>query len=917
MKTIFPKIAVWALMLAAATTWSCDKCDHVPYDDTEIKEQIADLYSKLAALEARLTTEMQAVQQMISGRTAIASYTQDAEGNWVLTLTDGKSITVYDEYEPEALPSSLVYVMEVEIDGVATMVWATMGTDGQLTPIMDGSDYIPVAPEEVEMPTIPTLEYKVQDGSIWIKLSNSDEWIETGMTEDALDGLIGQGNCACGITDVELNKVKDVVVSMTFTLADGSTFTVAVKLENVFTFTLWNDSIDSFYLAAGATESENLDLRHSNLVDFIKEVPQGWTVKFGDLDFYGDKFPVTLTAPTAEAIAAGTAVAQGTIKLIGVFEGGESAVAKLEVTTNPFKEVSVSSKGDAYIEPYNGVDQFVYGILPASEFSAETVKTTLETTYLPNGLWAGWEAPYNASSYWQVIQKPASDIYGQDLNKGESYVLWYAALNRTSNYFGDEFQFSLASEIFQKSFSQVLVEAEATSVAFNDIRVKINFLGFSRYYGGIVQSTAFNKEGFLTEINQAHAMGQAASLTSYHNDSPTNETSLTFFPCSNIDNIQFNTKYTMWIIPVETGKTVYSEEDMYVFEWTSGNLEAGGTMTVTETEGTLVADYTKLSVGLNNNPDAYALYYKWYKTAELPAEDELALDVLSTGAIFDPAEGVVSAFNLAYNTSYTLVVVPLSAEGQYGSVCTFEHKTLNISFSETFKLTAEQMTLPVFEAPTAAQFRLTTEGAAGSSIKYYYMNLTDAEVATWGGEDAIAAELALGAKFKRKTAWLTDGAFKITGLVTGTQYTLYALALDGSVYTKMQKVTYTPQASDINIIPATDARWEASKPTVTFESVTPPTSSFSSNYTVKYTVTPAAGMKVSGGTYINNSIKGETFDKLAYMLTRTSVNYYIKDITEAASFEKAVNPKSASVFVTWTDAEGNYYEPMQVTIPVE
>ena len=94
MKNFLNKLVAVLLMALATVGYSCQDCDHEPYDDTELREQIADLYSKLTALENKVNANMQTVEAMMAGRTAIQSYEQDKDGNWVLTLTDGKQITI-------------------------------------------------------------------------------------------------------------------------------------------------------------------------------------------------------------------------------------------------------------------------------------------------------------------------------------------------------------------------------------------------------------------------------------------------------------------------------------------------------------------------------------------------------------------------------------------------------------------------------------------------------------------------------------------------------------------------------------------------------------------------------------------------------------------------------------------------------
>ena len=104
MKNFLNKLVAVLLMALATVGYSCQDCDHEPYDDTELREQIADLYSKLTALENKVNANMQTVEAMMAGRTAIQSYEQDKDGNWVLTLTDGKQSPSTPSMSPRLCP---------------------------------------------------------------------------------------------------------------------------------------------------------------------------------------------------------------------------------------------------------------------------------------------------------------------------------------------------------------------------------------------------------------------------------------------------------------------------------------------------------------------------------------------------------------------------------------------------------------------------------------------------------------------------------------------------------------------------------------------------------------------------------------------------------------------------------------------
>lgn len=914
MKNLFHKLAAVALVLVAVAGWSCQECDHVPYDDTELKNQIADLYSRVEALEARLQAEVTTLTNMISGQVSIKSHTKDENGNWTITLTDGTSFVVYAEYQPDALPTNLIYVMEVE----GEKVWAVMNEQGELVPLKDAEgNNIPVVPAEVEFPAPPTIQTRVVDGVIQISIDGGETWHNTGVDPDSLpesdpnEGGACTGAACANIVDVKVNTIEDrwgdpMPVSVTFTLADGSCFTVVLDGAYGFAIQYWGDTVESFFLPAGGSTSD-MNLWQNQLVDFIKEVPQGWKIEFAEPDRYGE-VAVTLTAPSAEAIKSGAAVAEGTIKLIGVFEGGKTAIAKLHVTTEPFAEVSVSA-GVVVVKPNPGLEQFVYGITPADEYSPEAVAAKLET-YLANGLWSGWEAPYHAVSYYEEIEAPTAEVYGSELVAGQKYVLWAATLKEEEQ--GWDYVYTLNSDFYTATFAEMLIEAEATKITFNDIEVKINFKGFDKYFGGIMQKSYFDAESQLSYINSALEMGFASSLTTYNNSNPTVQQSLKSFDCADFEGVQPATTYIFWVMPYEEGRTAYSVADMKVFEWTSQPLTAGGSVGVT-TQGEPEIMLNSIAVYLKADAGASAAYYKFYETAELPSDEVLTQDVLNTGYGIS-SEMPAAAYDLESDTEYTLVAIAVDAQGRYGEVCKFAYKTLGVNFSDTFTLsvTNEPIAAP-FDAATKAKFKPVVAG--GTATIYYYLNLTAEEAAEWGGDAAIAKELVLNETYNRKqvrsTALDEDGCFTVLNLKTDTEYTLYIIASNNNTeYTKLQKVTYTPTLN-VKVVAATDAAWAASKPTVTINSVVK--SGYS--YTVNYTVTPAAGTKVSGGHFMNLYMNGkDAAGQLAYMMTASTAYRYIEEATEPVTSEKAFNITSATIYVTWTDAEGNFYEPMKVVV---
>lgn len=792
MKNFFNKLCAVLLLVAATASWSCNDCDHEPYDDTEIKNQIQDLYSKLSQLEAKLQSEVNALTAMISGQVTIASHSKDADGNWTIKLSDGTSFVVYAEYQPEALPTSLVYVMEVD----GQKVWAVIGSDGQLTPLKDADgNNIPVVPAKVEIPAAPTIQTRITDGVIEISIDGGETWHATGLDPEALpeqnpnEGGACTGAACANIVEVTVNTMEDqwgdqVPCSVTFTLSDGSSFTVALDGTEGVAFQYWGEAVETLFVGQGMTES-NLTLWQNQMVDYIKEVPQGWKISISEPNRYGE-IAVAVTAPKAETVAAGVAEAEGTIKLVAVFESGKTAIAKLNVTSEPFAEVSASA-GQVVVKPNTGIEMFVYGILPASEYTEEGLTETLNSK-LVNGLWSGWNAPYNAKTWYEVIDTTAAEVYGQELTPGVEYVLWAATVKKEQQ--GWEYIYSLSSQIYTKNFSQMLVEVETTAVSFNDIIIKLNFLGFDRYFGSVTEKHYFDAESQLSYINGSYEMG-FGEPTSYANDAPTAQTSIQNMPCSDVSGIQPNKSYVMWIIPVEEGKTVYTESDMKIFEWTTPALQPGGEVVITAGEPTI--DLTSISTELSYTGGT-AAYYKYYKSSELPSEEVLLEELLYQSPVITP-DMPEAAYNLTPGTEYTLAAVGVDKDGKYGQVYKFTFTTTAITYNNlkvVIDTAASELT------STSVKLKWSVEGGTAKEYIYY---INRASHSTWKNNmgataEGAAAYIALNPSMYTLThTTSTEASYNVSSYYAGQPHVAVVVAVDeNGVTSEAAVIEFTPGA---------------------------------------------------------------------------------------------------------------------------
>ncbi|MBQ5393902.1 MAG: hypothetical protein IIU62_02570, partial [Alistipes sp.] len=597
------------------------------------------------------------------------------------------------------------------------------------------------------------------------------------------------GAACANIVDVTVNMMEDqwgdeVPCSVTFTLSDGSSFTVALDGTEGVAFQYWGEAVETLYVGQGMTES-NLTLWQNQMVDYLKEVPQGWKISISEPNRYGE-IEVAVTAPKAETVAAGIAEAEGTIKLVAVFESGKTAIAKLNVTSEPFAEVNASA-GQVVVKPNTGIEMFVYGILPASEYSEESLTETLNSK-LVNGLWSGWDAPYNAKTWYEVIDTTAAEVYGQELTPGVEYVLWAATVKSEES--GWDYIYSLSSKIYTKNFSQMLIEVETTSVSFNDIVISYNFLGFDRYFGCITEKSYFDAESQLSYINGSYEMG-FGEPSSYANKVPTAQTSILEMPCADLSGILPNKSYLMWIMPVEEGKTVYTAADMKIFEWTTPALVAGGSVTITAGEPTI--DMTSIQTNLTVTGGTVA-YYKYYKTSELPSEEELLNQLLynSPAVSNDSPE---AAYDLTPGTEYTLAAVGVDKDGKYGQVYKFNYTTTAITYNN-LKVVIDTAASEL--SSTSVKLKWSVEGGTAKEYIYY---INRASHSTWKNymgatAEGAAAYIALNPSMYTLThTTATEVSYNVSSYYAGQPHVAVVVAVDeNGVTSEAAVVEFTPGA---------------------------------------------------------------------------------------------------------------------------
>lgn len=154
MKRFFTNLKTLAVVGVAALAVSCAEA----YDDTDLRNEVAKLAERVQTLEDRWEEEVAALRALIDEKVALAEVKED--GAWQFTLSDGKTLTLYPEYAENGLTliteGGVKYWAKVEGNVVTAL------TDAQGNKVaFNGAPQVQVNAEGV-------VEVSVDGGASWI-----------------------------------------------------------------------------------------------------------------------------------------------------------------------------------------------------------------------------------------------------------------------------------------------------------------------------------------------------------------------------------------------------------------------------------------------------------------------------------------------------------------------------------------------------------------------------------------------------------------------------------------------------------------------------------------------------------------------------------------------------------------------------
>ena len=897
------------------------------YDDSALNDRldkvegdIADLDQRLKDLETRLNNELQALQTLLEGKIAalqgqvdglvtVKSCTAKTDGTYEITLSDGSKFTVYPEYEQDLTG----VVTTTTIDGV--LYWAIY-EDGKPVVVTDAEgNPVPVVGVTPQVDVDPATGnvYVTFDGEEWINIGNTKPCVfseaEVVYTDNYTDEEEAQG------------WGEETPMYVTITLPDGNTITVTIDGAASFMFASnYGGLISTQFVNPGKTAT--IPVAATNITDWVKEVPAGWVIKentqylaeYGQAEFY-------VTAPSAEAIASGAAVAEGNLKVLAVAEGGKTVTASVTLTTKAFKTIQ-AGKGNLTVDMNSGVMGYLVGISPVSEYNPDAIieelRPVVEYVADPNDWmdfgWSPWYVDENDTplddNYFDgsIEDYPIADLKTSvEFVEGEQYVIWVIALDQWTDEVTWASGWTLGS-IQTTNYLNAFVNLETTLLAFNDIQISAEFKGIDMFYGGFSEkySDGDNRADIVAEINNYGMYYSPVEVSSeWENGIYTGD------PNTLVDGyqtIQPGTTYYLYILPYVEGKTKYTVSDLYYYEWTTEELIAGSSITVTA--GEPVLDYKKVSVPLTAE-DAVYMYYYFVQPEMVPTIADKQAYLLNNGYMSAGAAVTANKTGLNPGQTTTLLAMAVDQYGAYGEV-----------FQQDFA--AKEMTYAAATVTAELQGTPSQTGlvkiSCDAEVDTYYYWYKAADHFTWGDSyygttvETASAYIALTPNSyymnKVAAAELPAEGVEMTSLTVGSPcYFVVSAKLADGTYTKATILSFTPEMNLGNFIYATDdngnenAAWVAAKPVVTANVQT--VGDFT---TVSWTVDVPEGYSAITACFHEDYLTDypSAKSKVQYILTSEYIGS--SEVVAGETYTNNYASAGYNVYTVVWDAEGNYYE---------
>ena len=863
---LFRHTAAAAMAVLTAGMFAFSSCDTL--DETGLQDSIDDLTDRVESLEEKVDAlEKQAatVSDLLENGKIISGIAENADGTGYIISYVGEETT--DEIIVSTGQTEITMIQEGE-----DWYWAKIGENGEPVHLLGEENKIAVKP------VIP--QFKIEENSLMVSVDGT-EWTNTGIT-------LGEAGLSL-ISDV---NVEDGYVEFIFNGNAGS-FKVKRVTELKCEF-LSGKTIFEY------EEMKNLSMDVSGYVKYDIDYPEGWTVEF-------DGTKMSVTAPAAPSEWNKTPFDESGLIKIWLYDNkGDVVFDKVMVQIGGTQIITLSAtmtEGVVNViaeTPY--VSSFYLGVMKADEFTAEAAA---EAANAPDA--TRYETSQEKTEDgWQIIpfSAPFTDFYADEPKVGESYVIWAFQ----ENYGGSVSPEDIITIVYDYGLN---VDAAFSDVTFKDATVTVTPTEGTSYFYGITTTDDYYASSILYMVNAGMYSANKAAVNS----------TMSELSASDEPNVRFNitpgASYTLWYV-IKTSAGSYTEADIKTVEVTLDELTDDGTAVVEFGEPTIT--YNSIELPFTRPENTWRVYAQYFTEAEYTSDykssddavKEFLLDSWPFNTDYPTTDDIYGNFNLSPNTKGYVFVVVIDNDGKIGQLQKKEVTTTDVPRDASIGVALDGS---VAATASSASVKLSVTGAP-TTVIYYLATKTEFET-HWsfkGDVDVVKSDMALNPNNYNYTrvaySTLTDNTLKITDLSFSQDYILI-----GSVASGDENTGYTLSADyfetefrtpDPTIIKADDPGYTDMLPRISEPSYE---TSYGSTYG-KVTVTPAEG--TATWYYYDTTTALDESDTAALVSQITSNG---NSSTEEFEINRYMYT-TVYVYITWTDAEGNYYAPVKVEIPM-
>ena len=735
------------------------------YDDSEIWDEfekidgeMSELASRIDSLEQKMADNVDAIQSMISVG-SIASWNYNAEtGKGTITLVDGKVITINQNISGYS-------VITVEKDADGTYYWA-ISRDGVNIPLLDADN------KKVPVSVTPALKIS-KDNEWMISVDGGKTWVKTGISyyaEDDDDEEV--------ITEVVVfEKAETDGDYLILTLAGGTEIKVAIVGEAVFKAaaeTLW-------FSRCAQEKSVMVEMSHVKAYT-ITERPEGWKARMED-DSY-----LFVTAPEDFA----ESPVRGTVKVLAVFDNGAvPEIMSVEVVYEPYLTLFRANGVVSVKMAEHTADDFTGYALVGWEMS----KYTAESAAAWLNEHASSIVPYQGSATYELTGLI------ENYSITDEYVVFAAPYLPATQVAQGNMRYE-ESDIVSIQTIAVSKGWTIENIRFDSADLRV-VMDVPEYFGGFFAAERWEaqaREDMLELLSQ----GSGEVCTSVMYEGPVNG-----FPYGLIEGrLVPATEYVLWYVPV-SATDVYVAEDFMEYRFTTPDVTVDASVAAPSYK---ISEVTSSGFTAEVTPTAscyrtYAAIVKSAAIAELTTDQELARYIVGVGSCTEGTSvNTVTSSSFAPEDEVCLLAVSFTEEGGFGVIVNEKVGLEQLVFTEDLGVSVTGC-----ECDEAGTVTMSLEfKGAPETITYL------AASHTFFTEDLIQKFMALGQMPDAVSVKTSDlgGKLVFGGLMSGVEYTLYALATDAEGHNSyLFTYKFTPVIT-INYILSTDPDYEYGMPQI-------------------------------------------------------------------------------------------------------